>query len=122
MANTVTVFYNSVRGIDFDIFDKNGNKVVVKINGTNSLVKNPVDGSIIPSAVLPLAGAYGITTNVDAEAWAEVEKVYGEMPIFKKGFIKASTPKTEKAAKETVGNKANGDEPIKPKKGKKKAE
>ena len=119
--STVTVFYNSVRGIDFDIKDKNGNTIVVKINGSNSLVKDPITGEIIKSASLPLAGAYGITKNVDAEAWAEVEKVYGSMSIFTKGFIRASKPGKEEGAKEVVANKANGDEPVKPKKSRKKA-
>lgn len=119
MANTVTVLYNSVRDIVFDVKDKNGKEIEVKINGSGSLVKKP-DGTIIPSVALPVAGAYGITTNVDAEVWAEVEKLYGSMAIFQKGYIKASTPKTEKADKEEISAKVNGEEPIKPKKKSKK--
>ena len=120
MANTVTVLYNSVRDIVFDVTDKSGNAVKVKINGSGSLVRKP-DGSVIPSTALPVAGAYGITTNVDAEVWAEVEKLYGSMAIFQKGYIKASTPKTEKADKEEISAKKNGEEPVKPKKAKKKS-
>lgn len=120
MSNTVTVFYNSVRDIVFDIYDKNGAKKLIHINGSGSLVRKP-DGSVIPSVALPVAGAYGITV-VDAESWAEVEKAYGSMSIFQKGYIKASTPKTEKAVKEEVSSKKNGEEPVKPKKSKKKSE
>ena len=119
MSNTVTVLYNSVRDIVFDIYDKSGNKRLIKVNGSGSLVRKP-DGSILPSVSLPVAGAYGITV-VDAEAWAEVEKEYGSMAIFQKGYIKASTPKTEKADKEEISSKKNGEEPIKPKKSKKKS-
>lgn len=121
MSNTVTVLYNSVRDIVFDVTDKNGREIKVKINGSGSLVKQP-DGTIIPSVALPMAGAYGITTNVDAEVWAEIEKLYGSMAIFQKGYIKATTPKTEKAVKEEISAKKNGEEPIKPKKAKKKSE
>ena len=40
-----------------------------------------------------------------------VEKTYGSMSIFKKGYIKATTPKTEKAAREELSTKENGEEP-----------
>jgi hypothetical protein len=43
------------------------------------------------------------------------------MAIFQKGFIKASKPGKEQAAKEVVAGKANGEEPVKPKKARKKA-
>jgi hypothetical protein len=33
------------------------------------------------------------------------------MSIFKKGYIKATTPKTEKAAREELATKENGEEP-----------
>ena len=120
MANTVTVLFNSVRDVVFDVQDKSGKTIQVKINGSGSLIRQP-DGTVIPSAALPLAGAYGITTGIDAEVWAEVEKLYGSMSIFTKGFIKATTPKTEKADKEELSKKSNGEEAVKPKKGKKKA-
>jgi hypothetical protein len=114
MANTVTVLLNSVRDIVFDVADAAGNVHKVKINGSGSLIRN-ADGSIMKSAPLPLPGAYGVTMGVDAELWAEVEKTYGSMGIFKKGLIKATTPKTEKAAKEEISKKKNGEEPAKPK-------
>jgi hypothetical protein len=56
--------------------------------------------------------------------WAQVEKTYGSMSIFKKGYIKATTPKNEKDAKAELSSKANGEEPAAPqekKKGRKKA-
>lgn len=114
MASTVTVFFNSVRDIAFDVKDKNGREIRQIIKGTGSLVKD-INGKVIPSMALPVAGAYGITTGVDAEVWAEIEKQYGSMSIFTKGFIKASKKASEdKEAKAIVGGKANGEEPKKP--------
>ena len=99
MAGTVTVFFNSVRDIAFDVTTQKGKKIRQIIKGTGSLVKDPM-GHLIKGAALPTAGAYGITANVDAEVWAEIEKQYGGMSIFTKGFIKASKPGKEEAAKE----------------------
>lgn len=110
MANTVTVLLNSVRDIVFDVADTNGKIHYVRINGSGSLIRN-ADGTVMTSAPLPGVGAYGITLNVDAELWAAIEKEYGSMSIFKKGYIKATTPKNEKAAKEELSTKANGEEP-----------
>ena len=110
MANTVTVLLNSVRDIVFDVADANGKIHYVRINGSGSLIRN-ADGTVMPSAPLPGVGAYGITLNVDADLWAAIEKEYGSMSIFKKGYIKATTPKNEKAAKEELSTKANGEEP-----------
>lgn len=110
MASTVTVLLNSVRDIVFDVTDNSGKTHYVKINGSGSLIRNP-QGLVIPSSHLPGAGAYGVTHNVDADLWAEVEKVYGSMSIFQKGYIKATTPKTEKDAKAELSSKANGEEP-----------
>ena len=53
-------------------------------------------------------------TVVDADLWAAVEKTYGSMSLFTKGFIKATTPKTEEAAKEEISTKENGEEPEDP--------
>ena len=110
MANTVTVLLNSVRDIVFDVADTTGKIHYVRINGSGSLIRN-ADGTVKPSAPLPGVGAYGITLNVDADLWAAIEKEYGSMSIFKKGYIKATTPKNEKAAKEELSAKANGEEP-----------
>ena len=114
MASTVTVFFNSVRDIAFDVTTKDGKTVRQIIKGTGSLIKD-LNGQIIKGSALPVAGAYGITANVDAEIWAEIEKQYGKMSIFTKGFIKASKPGKEEDAKAEVGGKANGEEPKKPK-------
>ena len=122
MASTVTVLLNSVRDITFDVTDNSGKIHVVKINGSGSLIREK--GVVIPSSHLPGAGSYGVTHNVDADLWAQVEKTYGSMSIFKKGYIKATTPKNEKDAKAELSSKANGEEPAAPqekKKGRKKA-
>ena len=118
MANTVTVLLNSVRDIVFDVADNSGKIHYVKINGSGSLIRND-DGTVKKSAPLPGVGAYGVTFNVDADLWAEVEKTYGSMSIFKKGYIKATTPKTEKAAREELATKENGEEPAQPQEAKK---
>lgn len=117
MANTVTVLLNSVRDIVFDVTDSSGKIHKVKINGSGSLIRQ--NGVVIPSSHLPGAGSYGVTHNVDAELWAEVKKVYGSMSLFKKGFIKATTPKNEKDAKAELSSKANGEEPAAPQEKKK---
>lgn len=122
MANTVTVLLNSVRDIVFDVTDNSGKIHKVKINGSGSLIREK--GVVIPSSHLPGAGSYGVTHNVDADLWAQVEKTYESMSIFKKGYIKATTPKTEKDDKAELSSKANGEEPAAPqekKKGRKKA-
>lgn len=113
MANTVTVLLNSVRDIVFDVKDNAGKVHYVRINGTGSLIRN-ADGTVKKSAPLPGVGAYGITPNVDADLWAAVEKEYGSMSIFKKGFIKATTPKNEQKAAEELSEKENGEEPVTP--------
>ena len=110
MAKTVTVLLNSVRDIVFDVTDTNGKTHKIKINGSGSLIRN-ADGSVMKSAALPSVGAYGITTGVDADLWAAVEKEYGSMAIFEKGYIKATTPKNEADAKAELSEKANGEEP-----------
>ena len=104
MAQT-TVFYNSVRDIVFDVEDAAGKPHPVRINGSGATLRGT---DINP---LPGVGAYGVTFGVDADLWAEVEKTYGSMSIFKKGYIKATTPKTEKAAREELATKENGEEP-----------
>ncbi len=119
MANTVTVLLNSVRDITFDVVDNSGKTHYVKIKGSGSLIRN-ADGTVRPSTPLPGVGAYGITTGVDADLWAAVEKTYGSMSLFTKGFIKATTPKNEEAAKEEISVKENGEEPEEPQESKKK--
>ena len=118
MANTVTVLLNSVRDITFDVVDNSGKIHYVKINGSGSLIRN-TDGTVRPSAPLPGVGAYGMTV-VDADLWAAVEKTYGSMSLFTKGFIKATTPKNEKEAKAEISEKENGEEPEEPQESKKK--
>jgi hypothetical protein len=114
MANTVTVLLNSVRDITFDVVDNSGKTHYVTIKGSGSLIRKP-DGTVLPSAHLPEVGAYGITTGVDADLWAQVEKTYGSMSLFKKGFIKAAAnKKAEEEAGEELSTKENGEEPEEP--------
>jgi hypothetical protein len=110
--STVTVLYKRANDIRFDIKDKNGKEISLVVKGANAKIRNE-DGTVIPSSALPYGEmAYGITPNVDAEVWAEVEKVYGSMSIFKLGIIKATTPKTEKTAKEEIVEVEKTDDPI----------
>lgn len=111
MAKTVTVLLNSVRDITFDVMDTNGKTHYLTVKGSGSLIRN-ADGSVISGASLPHVGAYGITTNVDADLWEAVEKEYGSMSIFQKGYIKATTPKSEADDKAEIASKANGEEPV----------
>lgn len=120
MSKTITVLFNSVRDVVFDVVDNNGKEHKVKINGSGSLVRNG-KGQVIPMSHLPDAGAYGITRNVDADVWNKIVEDYGSMSIFKMGYIKATTPKTEDDAKAELSEKANGEEPVK-KRGRKKSE
>lgn len=114
MANTVTVLLNSVRDITFDVVDNSGKTHYVKIKGSGSLIRK-ADGTVMPSTPLPGIGAYGITTGVDADLWAAVEKEYGSMSIFKKGFIKAAAnQKAQESAGEELSEKENGEEPKAP--------
>ena len=104
---TTTVFYNGVRPIEFEVTDAKGNLRVLTINGSGFGLQG---ANAMP---LPMAGAYGITKNVDADLWAAVEKKYGDMAIFKEGFIRAgASEKAKDAAKETVSAKDNGQAPI----------
>ena len=113
MAKTVTVLLNSVRDIVFDVVDNSGKTHYVKILGSGSKIRDD-HGVVVPSSHLPGAGSYGVTHNVDADLWKQVEKTYGSMSLFKKGYIKATTPKNVKDAKAELSTKANGEEPAKP--------
>ena len=114
MSNTVTVFYKRAQDIRFDVKDKSGNEHAVIIKGANALIRNP-DGTVMKSAAIPFGkDAYGITPNVDAELWAEVEKQYGGMSIFKLGVIRASAPKDEEAVKKEIRKVEKTDDPIEP--------
>lgn len=118
MTKTVTVLLNSVRDIVFDVVDNSGKTHYVKILGSGSKIRDD-HGVVVPSSHLPGAGSYGVTHNVDAELWAEVERTYGSMSLFKKGFIKATTPRTEAEDKAELATKANGEEPAQPQEAKK---
>lgn len=110
--STVTVLLRRANDIRFDVKDKNGKERTLIIKGANAKIKG-ADGIVIPSSPIPFGDtAYGITTNVDAELWAEVVKQYGKNPIFERGIIKATTPKAEKEAKEEIAEVEKTDDPI----------
>jgi hypothetical protein len=101
---------NSVRDITFDVVDNSGKIHYVKVNGSGSLIRN-TDGTVRASAPLPGVGAYGMTV-VDADLWAAVEKTYGSMSLFTKGFIKAAVnQQAQESAEEELSEKENGEEP-----------
>lgn len=104
MAQT-TVFYNGVRDVVFDVEDKTGKPVSVRIHGSGAALAGA------DPKPLPGAGAFGMTV-VDADLWAEVKKKYAEMQIFKTGLIKdGATEKAKTEAKEIVSSKDNGQAP-----------
>ncbi len=112
MAKLVTIAFNSVRDIDFDVEVKGEIRHVV-INGSGHDLKG------IDRAVLPEIGC-GLTL-VDADLWAAVVAKYGKSKMFKNGLIKSTANKKEvDELKEEVTAVENGDEPINPSKPKKK--
>lgn len=107
MAKT-TVFYNGVRDIVFEVADKAGKVHFVRINGSGAGLQGP------DARPLPGVGAYGITPDVDADVWEQIVAQYGEMAIFKDGFIRAgASDKDKAAAKEVVSAQDNGQAPAK---------
>ena len=112
MAKTVTVAFNSVRDIDFDVMVKGEIRHVI-IHGTGSALKG------VKNAILPELGC-GLTA-VDEDLWNAVVAKYGKSKVFKNGLIKFTTKAEEvKEIKAEVTAEANGDEPVNPEKPKKK--
>lgn len=110
--STVTVLFKRANNIRFDVKDKNGNDCTLIIKGANSQIKD-ANGLVIPSSVLPFGDtAYGVTTDVDADLWAEVVKLYGNNPLFERGIIKATNPRGEKEAREEIAEVEKTDDPI----------
>ena len=113
MAKTVTVVFNSVRDIDFDVEIKGEIRHVI-INGSGHDLRG------VKNAILPEIGA-GLTFDVDADLWDAVVKKFGGSPIFKNGLVKAVANKEAVAeTKAEVTSQENGDEPINPQKPKRK--
>lgn len=106
--STVTVAYNNPRSIIFEVIDNSGVEHHVKING------NAVELVGKDKGILPLAGAYGLTPNVDAEIWEAIKNKYGKMPCFKNGLIFATTPSESGSAVADHAGTKNGFEPIDP--------
>ena len=110
--STVTVLLRRANDIKFDVIDKNGKKCSLVIKGANAKIKD-INGLVIPSSHIPFGDtAYGITTNVDADLWAEVVKLYGTSPLFKRGVIIATQPNQEKEAREEIAEVEKTDDPI----------
>ena len=103
--DTVTVCSNFPRDVTFEAVDNKGDIVEIVIRGNGGHLRGKEAG------VLPI-GAYGITTNVPAEAWKQIETVWKDDARFKNGLIFATT--ANKARSEAKERKAlrNGYEPI----------
>lgn len=110
--STVTVLLRRANDIKFDVKDKNGKECSLVIKGANAKIKD-INGLVVPSSHIPFGDtAYGITTNVDADLWAEVVKLYGTSPLFKCGVIIATQPNQEKEAREEIAEVEKTDDPI----------
>ena len=110
--STVTVLLRRANDIRFDVKDKNGKECSLIIKGANAKIKD-INGLVIPSSPIPFGDtAYGITPNVDADLWAEVVKLYGTSPLFKRGVIIATQPNQEKEAREEIAEVEKTDDPI----------
>ena len=110
--STVTVLLRRANDIRFEVKDKNGKECSLVIKGANAKIKD-INGLVIPSSHIPFGDtAYGITTNVDADLWAEVVKLYGTSPLFERGVIIATQPKQEKEARKEIAEVEKTDDPI----------
>lgn len=109
--DTVTVCANIPRDCIFDVVDNRGKVQRIRIKGNSANLRGKAAG------VLPV-GAYGITANVPAEAWKQIQRNFADDPRFKNGLIFATT--SGKARKEAIERKSlrNGFEPIDPNKAK----
>ena len=106
--DTVTVCANIPRDCIFEAVDNRGKVQRIRIKGNSAKLRGE------PSGTLSKGGAFGITMNVPAEAWKQIERNFADDPRFKNGLIFATT--ANKARKEAVERKAlrNGYEPIDP--------
>jgi hypothetical protein len=102
-TSTVVVALNHPQGIHFTLPE--GKRVTIQGNAS------PLRGK--GKGTLPI-GAYGLTT-VAADDWAAIEKIYGNMEIFKNGLIFARSSlglaEGEAAEKEEL---RHGREPVDP--------
>ena len=92
------------------VLDKYGVEQVVEIAGNATGLRG------LEKGILPAAGAYGLTPNVDAELWEAVKAKYQHMAIFRNGLIFAVGD--NRSAKSEAKNRASlrhGAEPIEPK-------
>ncbi|OUO94799.1 hypothetical protein [Cloacibacillus sp. An23] len=104
------MFYNSPRSIIFSVLDSHGVEQKLLINGNATNLRG------LPKGILPAAGTFGRTPDVDGGLWEAVETKYAKMPAFRNGLIFAVS--TEDAAKSELNDRRglrNGYEPIDPK-------
>ena len=79
---TVTVMCREPVGVTFRVRDKFGMLHMVKINGYGEALRGLDKGILVPG--------WGMTHGVDAELWAEIEKMYARtLPLFTRGMIQA---------------------------------
>lgn len=79
---TVTVMCREPVGVTFRVRDKFGTLHMVKINGYGEALRGLDKGILVPG--------WGMTHGVDAELWAEIEKMYARtLPLFTRGMIQA---------------------------------
>lgn len=103
--NTVVICSNFPRDIKYIVLDNHGKETEIVVKGNSANLRG------LASGILPI-GAYGITTNVPAEAWEQIKARYCDDPRIRQGLIFASTPnKARKEAKERKDLR-NGFEPI----------
>lgn len=107
--DTVTVCANLPRDTVFEVVDRSGNVQEILIKGNAGKLRGKVAG------ILPV-GAFGITLNVPAEAWKQIQQNFKDDNRFKSGLIFSTT--ASKARKEAAERKdlRNGYEPIDPEK------
>ena len=103
--DTVTVCSNFPRDITFEARDNKGKLVEILIRGNSGQLRGKAAG------VLPI-GAYGITTNVPKEAWAQIEALYKDDPRFKNGLIFSTMANKARSEAKERKSLRNGFEPV----------
>lgn len=109
--DTVCVCANVPHDIKFSVPDNSGRMQTITIKGNGNHLKG-LDRGI---GILPI-GAYGITTNVPAEAWDYIKTAYCDNRAIRNGLIFAVEASKARAAAKERKDLRNGLEPIEPKK------
>ena len=108
-SDTVCVCANVPHDIKFSVPDNSGRMQTITIKGNGNHLKG-LDRGILP------IGAYGITTNVPAEAWDYIKTAYCDNRAIRNGLIFAVEASKARAAAKERKDLRNGLEPIEPKK------